>query len=297
MSEVSSQHLIPSRLKVRLPILLYHHVGPPRPAFVPRLTISPAAFERQIRWLAERGYSSIVASDWVSWRVEGRPLPPCPIMISFDDAFAGVAEHAFPILKRYRMRASVFVSTALLGGTLAMRAGNNDHPEHSFRGPDAADSAPIGWDVLPLMTVRQVLEWSGEGFEFGSHGKAHADLRSLSESQLKDEVEGSRDDLEQIVGRRVASFSFPYGQYDERSGKAVRSAYDIAFTTDEDINDCSTDLFGMKRTAVRGTDRRLHLLFQVTTGHRPLGHMKRALSRWPMLRERLRDARRAVGGG
>ncbi len=60
---------------MRLPVLLYHHVGPSAPGIVPGLTVSPESFESHVRWLARRGFTGICPADWFRWRNEGRGCP------------------------------------------------------------------------------------------------------------------------------------------------------------------------------------------------------------------------------
>lgn len=104
---------------MRLPVLLYHHVGPSRPGSIPGLTVSPQRFERHVRWLARRGYTGICPSDWARWRREGKGLPHKPVLLTFDDGYEDLVEHAFPVLRRYGFGAAVYIVTGQLGGTNA----------------------------------------------------------------------------------------------------------------------------------------------------------------------------------
>ncbi|MGA9427849.1 MAG: glycosyltransferase, partial [Terracidiphilus sp.] len=112
-----SWQTIQSEFGRRCPVLLYHHVGPLREGTYHQLTISAKAFARQIRWLARRGYTGILPSDWLRWLRDGTGLPRKPIMITFDDGYADIAQYALPILRRYGFGATVFIVTARTGGT------------------------------------------------------------------------------------------------------------------------------------------------------------------------------------
>src|SRR5690242_18168121 len=78
-SRVSALMIERARL-ARLPVLLYHHVSPRRPGTPASLTVSPARFERQVHWLARRGYVGISPSDWWLRCMEGTPLPSKPVL-------------------------------------------------------------------------------------------------------------------------------------------------------------------------------------------------------------------------
>ena len=101
----------------KLPVLLYHHVGHFKPGTYRELTVLPEKFERQIRWLARRGYIGVRPADWLNWVRDGKSLPEKPILLTFDDAYADVAEYALPILRKYGFSGAVFVVTERLGGT------------------------------------------------------------------------------------------------------------------------------------------------------------------------------------
>ena len=109
-----SWHALVRAFGMRLPVLLYHHVGPHRPGTISGLTVSPERFEKHVRWLARRGYQGIRSADWLKWRREGKGLPDKPILFTFDDAYADLVKYAFPILHRYGFGASVYVVTGQL---------------------------------------------------------------------------------------------------------------------------------------------------------------------------------------
>jgi hypothetical protein len=102
---------------IRLPVLLYHHIGRAHDGAYPLLTVSPQNFEQQIKWLARRGYSAIRTADWIAWCRFGSPLPPKPVLITFDDGYEDLARHAFPVLKRHGMTATIFIVSQCVGKT------------------------------------------------------------------------------------------------------------------------------------------------------------------------------------
>jgi len=172
--------------KVRLPVLLYHHIGPNHAGLYPSLTVAPSVFEEQLRWLAGRGYVGIRPSDWLRWRREGTPLPKRPILLTFDDGYADLADYAFPALRACGFGAAVFIVTGRIGGTNAWD--------------------PVqGSGTLRLLSGDQIRYWASQGIEFGSHSRTHADLTTLSSAQLDDEVSGSQSELAGILGTRLSA--------------------------------------------------------------------------------------------
>ena len=206
-------------------MLLYHHVGPQHPGQSSGLTVSPERFEKHVRYLASRGYKGICPADWLRWRREGKGLPEKPILFTFDDAYADLAEYALPVLHRYGFGAGVYVVTGQLGGT------------------NAWDEAR-GCGTLHLMTADQIRQWASKGIEFGAHSRTHANLPTLAPAELTEEVVGSGNDLESIIGSHVVSFAYPYGFHNQAVDDCVRSAFDLAFIADdwdEGMNHLQTD--------------------------------------------------------
>jgi glycosyltransferase involved in cell wall biosynthesis/peptidoglycan/xylan/chitin deacetylase (PgdA/CDA1 family) len=259
--EVGSWRALGAEFGMRLPVLAYHHVGPPKPGSVSAQSISPRRFERQVRWLARRGYTGICPSDWLRWRREGKDLPAKPLLLTFDGGYADLAEYAFPVLRRYGFNAGVFVVTGLLGKTSA---------REEVGGPDARQ----------LLTAEQVRFWAGQGIEFGTLGRTHADLTALSAPELTAEVVGSRNDLAELLQSPVVSFSYPYGQYNPTVVECVRGAFDLAFLAGHDtvgLNHLLTDPHLLLRNTVGPNDSWRSLECRTRLGYDPLLNLRTRL--------------------
>jgi glycosyltransferase involved in cell wall biosynthesis/peptidoglycan/xylan/chitin deacetylase (PgdA/CDA1 family) len=274
--EAGSWRALQREFGMRLPVLLYHHVGPLRPGSVPGLSVSPESFERHVHWLARRGYQGICPSDWLRWRREGKGLPDKPVLLTFDDGYADLVEHALPVLRRYGFGAAVYVVTGQLGGT------------------NAWDEAQ-GFGTLRLMTAEQIRHWATQGIEFGAHGRTHADLTTLSSQDLSEEVVGSGKDLASLLGTRVVSFAYPYGFHNPAVDDCVRKAFDLAFLADdrnEGMNHLITDPYLLLRTTVQATDSVLDLEWRARWGHNPFLDLRARVG----LRSRLKRAASSIFG-
>lgn len=97
--------------------LMYHRVldadaaARANPSLV---SADPAGFDEQMRHLA-RNYRVVSADEVFAAQYEGRPLPPRAVLLTFDDAYRDFGEVAWPILRKYRLPATVFVSTEFAG--------------------------------------------------------------------------------------------------------------------------------------------------------------------------------------
>lgn len=247
VASTGSWNALESEFGRSLPVLMYHHIGPRRSNTHHFLTVSPEQFEREIRWLARRGYVGVRPSDWLRWRREGKGLSGKPILITFDDAYRDTAEFALPILRRYGFGAAIFVVTGQFGGT------------------NSWDEAE-GCGTLQLMTMEQIRYWAGQGIEFGAHSQTHPHLTRLSPVDCANEVVGSKNDLSALLGSPVCSFAYPYGDYNETIHDLVQREFDLAFTADEGLNYLRGDPHLLRRAYVGPEDSLIEFALSVRWG-------------------------------
>jgi peptidoglycan/xylan/chitin deacetylase (PgdA/CDA1 family) len=268
LRETGSWRALQREFGMRLPVLMYHHVGPSIPHTYAELTVLPKQFERQIRWLARRGYVGIRPSDWVEWRRSGKGLPDKHVLLTFDDGYADLAEHALPVLRRYGFGAVVFIVTGLVGGTNAW--------------DEARGSA-----THRLLTAEQIRYWATQGIEFGAHSRTHADLTTLSAEELAKEIVSGRDELANLLGSPVTSFAYPYGAYNQTVNTCAQGVYSLTFRADESapgINYLCTDPHDLQRTMIHPKDSLADLECRLRWGHSPILEMRERLH----LRSRLK---------
>ena len=127
-----------------------------------------------MRWLARWGYVGIRPSDWLRWLRERTGPPEKAVLITFDDGYADLTEHALPVLRRHGFGAVVFVVTGQVGGASAWDEAQGSAPHRLM----TADKWRLGYT----------------GNQFGSHSRTHVDLTTLTPNELSDEIVGSRKD-------------------------------------------------------------------------------------------------------
>ncbi len=217
-------------------VLMYHSVAPYEqdPYLV---TVRPARFEQQLRWLHRRGLRGTSMRELLAARREGtdRGL----VGLTFDDGYADFCEYVLPALARFGFTATVFVIADLLGGA-------NSWDE---AGPRKA-----------LMTAEEIHYAAASDMEIGSHGRRHVSLTSTESRSdvLTAEVSGSRTILQEVSGQEVAGFCYPYGQLDGLAVNAVRAAgyhYGCAIWRSQ-----LTGLHALPRTYIGDRDGSLRLL-------------------------------------
>jgi peptidoglycan/xylan/chitin deacetylase (PgdA/CDA1 family) len=247
--------------------LLFHHVGPFQLDTHPSLTLEPARFERFMRLLRYRGYTGISSGAWSAWRRGLAALPKRPILLTFDDGYADLAECALPVLHRLGWEATVFVAASTVGGRSVW-----DEPEAATH---------------RILSAEAIRTWSAQGVEFGAHGATHCDLTEVDAQRLREEVLGGREVLMELVGRPVTAFAYPYGSYNGEVRELVASSFDVAFGIEEGLNDAEIDRAQLRRTMVHATDTRMDLLLRARLGWSPLERVR--------ARVRVRERARRLG--
>lgn len=240
----------PARRLDRAVVLLYHRIGDAANEWEHKLAVRPAAFAAQMRRLSDQGYRACSVDAFVNW-LEGKgELPAGSFLLTFDDGFLDVHEHARPVLRDLGWPATVFLVARCVGERDLWTAGEN----------------PSG-RTHPLLGPGEIREMAREGFSFQSHSLSHADLTTLSDERLDEELAGARRDLERLVGTPVAHLAYPYGRYDERVREAaIRSGYRAAFTVQPGFNRCGLDPFRIRRLDVFGWDTPSTLLRKIRLG-------------------------------
>jgi peptidoglycan/xylan/chitin deacetylase (PgdA/CDA1 family) len=229
---------------------MYHHIDRSRPAGFAKYTVHPDALRAQLRWLNRRGYQTIDLDQLVAARNGGPPLPARPIVLTFDDGFAGAIELASPILLEQGAAATFFVVTDRIGGAsdwLARERGLS----------------------LPLADAGRLRRLADDGFAVGSHTATHPHLPGLPADRLADELSGARARLEDLLGRPVGHLAYPHGEHDEIVRHRAREAgYVTGVTTEAGFVGSTSDPLAMPRIIVDGRDRIVDLAARLRTAER-----------------------------
>jgi peptidoglycan/xylan/chitin deacetylase (PgdA/CDA1 family) len=166
-----------------------------------------ADFKTQLEGI-KRGNFHVVSLDTLRAHLErGAAVPSRPLVLTFDDNGRGIYENAFPLLRRYRFPATLFVHTNYVGKTTSKRHNSWD---------DLRDMQRSG-----LITVQSLT---------ANHPE---DLRALSDHDVVHELQLSKFSLEHRLGHPVYALAYPYDNYDDRVARlASQNGYVLGFTED-----------------------------------------------------------------
>jgi peptidoglycan/xylan/chitin deacetylase (PgdA/CDA1 family) len=226
-----------------LRILFYHRVSDDRD----ELAVAPKSFAEHMDYLASQAFRVVDVPSAIELLDSGEPLART-VALSFDDGFLDVAEHALPILSERGFRATVFVAPAVTDGRTSF-AWYQEQP--------------------PLMTWEDIVELDRDGtLRFEAHSLTHPNLPALDPAAAKEEIAGSKRELENHLGRTVRAFSYPSGLFGEREQTIVADAgFRIAVSCEPGVNERSTDRFALRRRQVDARDSLLDFRAKLGGGH------------------------------
>ena len=192
------------------PILCYHKVERRAELGVTRL--SPRRFARQIERLARSGWRALSLDEVISCARGERAVAPNELAITFDDAYRGLREHAFPVLAAHGFTATCFVITDY--------AGKLNRWDIAYGGRRFAH---LAW--------RDIERAHEQGISFASHTATHPRLTWLSAAAVRREFVRSRAALASALGDPCDAVSYPFGAAGEREYALARDAgYNAGFT-------------------------------------------------------------------
>ena len=176
---------------IKIPILLYHDFVTTVPDSDPdnfNYINTPQSFEENIKALLENGYTFISFEELNDANNGKTPFPEKPILITMDDGYLSNYEYVFPILKKYNIKASIFIVTDKIGKEI---------------------------DGKKYLSWEQCKEMENSGLvEIFSHSTRHIFYNKYPVRTVRDDVIKSYEIIEEKLGeKRLKVFAYPYGAY------------------------------------------------------------------------------------
>ena len=224
MGQLTYMQMPPRRIP---PVLVYHKVDCRSEIGLTRL--SPRRFARQIEALAAAGWRTLPLRELAGTVAGTRPVGDREFAITFDDAYRGLRDYAFPALADVGFTAACAVITEYAG-----RLNRWD--------------VAIGGRRFAHLAWRDVVRWQRRGIEFISHTATHPRLSWLEADQAAIELTRSRATLEAALGTPVLAIAYPYGAAGPRERALARAAgYRLGFVV---CTRWSGDALAVPRTPV-----------------------------------------------
>lgn len=236
----------------RVLVLAYHAVADlSADSVLAEYGVPPEAFGRQLDALAARGHRFITLDQLLAALEGSSPLPERPVLLTFDDAYVDLRTAALPALEARGIPAVVFAVSGQIGGTNTW-------------------DRQLGAGSLALLDADGLRAVQAAGIEIGAHSVSHRALPPLPQPDMEAEVRGAADQLEAAGLPRPRSFSYPYGECDDRVAAAVGDAgYDVAFTVTPGVVERGLDRYALPRVEVFASDRGWRLRFKLAAAGWP----------------------------
>ena len=168
-----------SKAATQVPILMFHSIseagGP--------TSIAPTTFEAMMTLLAESDYYVVSLNEVAAWHRGKKNLPEKSMAITFDDGFVDFKDHAHPVLDRFGFPSTLFVPTRKTGG------------EEDWYGGHDATRPLLDWPDLQILDKALV--------DIAPHGRHHVALTSVEEGQQREEIAGSKLDVEAKLNKHM----------------------------------------------------------------------------------------------
>jgi peptidoglycan/xylan/chitin deacetylase (PgdA/CDA1 family) len=180
-------------MKVGFGILMYHYIDDnPHHSKVADLHVVPETLEAQIKYLLNKGYTFVTYNEALDLYKKDGKVPPKTLVLTFDDGYRSLYTAAFPILKKYHVKASAYIISQDIG-----HEGN------------------VTWDMLKELSKSGLVE-------IGDHTVNHKNLKKLSEADQLFQIGQNKTDLEKGLGITVHTMVYPYGEYNTTTEKIVK---------------------------------------------------------------------------
>lgn len=211
-----------------IPILMYHYLGDTTDKQDTPYYVSRNNFYRQMKYLRHGGYKSISLQQLIDGINNRSSVPKRSVVITFDDGHESFAQIGAPILESFGFTATMFIITRRIG-----------NPSY--------------------LSKTSIRELGGRGFHFESHSLTHPIITRIPLEEAKTEIFDSKKELESISGRKVNFFAYRGGHYNADIIELVRQAgYFSAVCSEPGLNTKNTNLYCLKRMAIRGGDNLGH---------------------------------------
>ena len=223
---------------VQIPILMYHavHVMDPSEASNANLIIDPDLFEAQIKALSKAGYYFLTPEEAYKAFTENALPAKKVVWLTFDDGNEDFYTIAYPILKKYKAKAT---NNIITGFVKKGNAGN--------------------------LTVKQMKEMMAHGMSFQSHTVNHPDLSTTDKATQKVELTNSIDFLENKLNTKVNTIAYPSGRYNQTTLDLAKKTYKLGLTTNEGLASAKDGLLSLNRVRILPTTTAKGLLSEIDT--------------------------------
>ena len=209
---------------LNVPVLMYHHIQPEGTAKQlgqTALTVDNGVFDQQMQYLAQNGYTTFFANDFINALISHTQLPAKSVVITIDDGYEDNYIYALPVLQKYGLKANIMLATGLMG-----------------------NSNMLSWDEV------KSLKNSGLIY-FTNHTWSHYPISKGPQAKIEYEIDTAKAEIEQNTGQMVNVFTYPYGSFNNNAIATLqKKGYIGAFSEIPGTYQCDSFLETLHRTRI-----------------------------------------------
>ena len=142
-----------------VPVIMYHSVGRPDKNWSKFFLTCPfTVFEKRMDLLARRGFNTVSLQELYDYMSSGKPLPPKPLVLTFDDGYLDNWVYAYPILKKYGFKGTIYVNASFVDPTIEYRPNLDDVWSERASLGELEDRGFLSWREMKEMVANGVMD-------------------------------------------------------------------------------------------------------------------------------------------
>ncbi len=193
--------------KLEVPILCYHNFKNDI-EYDDQLYITEENFEDHLKGLQDDGYTTVSVNDLINYVKYSYPLPEKPILITIDDGYIENYDLAYPLLKKYGSKATIFVIGWSYGRN-SMLYSNNGINEHFGK---------IASEEMLTSGIVEIESHTYDMHGYSDSGITRPNIRRVYGESMQEYVDAISYDIHTManvfqdnMGYLPTSISYPYG--------------------------------------------------------------------------------------
>ncbi len=223
-----------NKTMVDVPVLMYHAICE-SPSKEGKFVITKEALEKDLKYLSDKGYTTVGSTELIDFVERGAPLPEKPIMLTFDDGYYNNYCYAYPLLKKYNAKAVI----SIIGKHTDLYSEiSEDNPAYSH----------ITWEQAREMIESGLVEIQNHSYDShttdqGRNGtkKKKGETQAAYSEYIHDDIGRLQEEIKENLGYTPMVFTYPFGSISEASYDILKEmGFKMTLSCEEKVNEIIT---------------------------------------------------------
>ena len=215
---------------IEVPIIMYHSILKD-PSRSNKYTVTPAVLEEDLKYIKDKGYTTVTIADLISYVYDDSPLPEKPIVLTFDDGHYNNYGYLFPLLEKYDMKAVISIV-----GSYTDKFTETDEANLNY--------SYLRWkDIKELMDTGRI-EFQNHTYNLHSNTGKRIGTKKIKgetdehyKSILKDDILKLQQEFEENTNYTPKCFTYPFGGISNASLDIIKElGFKASLSCEQGIN-------------------------------------------------------------